>query len=78
MYAPNPHKNLALIWYEYIITLQDEINLVWHRKWNISTYFFVASRYSLLAITLTIIVPSTREVSHSHLFSRRMHSSLVY
>ena len=39
---------LALYFYEYVVTLDQEINHVWARKWTISTWIFVVNRYTAL------------------------------
>ena len=55
--------SLAVIaFYEYIITFDQELNLVWRRKWTISTILFVIMRYLMLFIALWQGTPPTNGV----------------
>ncbi|KAH6913678.1 hypothetical protein BKA70DRAFT_1526215 [Coprinopsis sp. MPI-PUGE-AT-0042] len=53
--APVPHRyefqfaSLAMLYYDYLLTLQDEIHYVWRARWRLSTLFYIFCRYALLA-----------------------------
>ena len=49
----------ALVAYEHICTIDQEINLIWRRKWTGVTVLFVVNRYLLLLITILVVVPDT-------------------
>ncbi|GJE96173.1 hypothetical protein PsYK624_123660 [Phanerochaete sordida] len=60
----------ALVVYEYLLTFQDEIRMIWRRKWTGATALFVANRYLLIASIILQALPSTpesvyRNTSHS-------------
>lgn len=40
--------NAALFLYEYLITLSDEVELVWSSKWGPATLLYYASRYTII------------------------------
>ncbi|KAJ3557727.1 hypothetical protein NM688_g1318 [Phlebia brevispora] len=42
--------NLALVAYEYLVTLEHEHGFIWQRKWNAATWLFIANRYMMLAV----------------------------
>ncbi|RXW19910.1 hypothetical protein EST38_g5928 [Candolleomyces aberdarensis] len=41
--------SLAVLYYDYLLTLKDEIEYVWKQKWRISTFLYVLCRYALIA-----------------------------
>ena len=48
--------NVVLLYYEYFITLADEIKLVWQRRWTFATVLFMLIRYGFLVdVTLMTI-----------------------
>ncbi|THG95249.1 hypothetical protein EW026_g6369 [Hermanssonia centrifuga] len=49
----------ALVAYEHIITLEQEMTVIWHRKWTLATWLFIANRYVLIAVTFLNIAPYT-------------------
>ncbi|THH00340.1 hypothetical protein EW026_g2176 [Hermanssonia centrifuga] len=49
----------ALVVYEYIITLRQEITMIWQWKWTLVTWLFMANRYLLIGVTLWSASPST-------------------
>jgi hypothetical protein len=50
----------ALYSYEYITTLDQEINHIWTKKWRLSTLIFAVNRYVALIVQLyPILVPIT-------------------
>ncbi|KAH6899346.1 hypothetical protein BKA70DRAFT_738158 [Coprinopsis sp. MPI-PUGE-AT-0042] len=40
---------LAFLYYDYILTLSDEIKYVWRSRWRLSTLFYIFCRYALVA-----------------------------
>lgn len=55
---------VALAGYEYVLTWREEQTLVWHRKWTMSTWLFLANHYLLLLTTTMSAMPYTRQVSN--------------
>ena len=49
--------------YEYIITAGDEINIVWRRKFNISSSFLLSVRWIMVINAVVQIYPTTEKVS---------------
>ena len=47
----------ALVVYEYINTVDQEIVLIWRRKWTSATWIFVINRYSLLLLNIMSMTP---------------------
>ena len=39
---------IALVFYEYIITLGEEIEIVWKKRWNAATILFIINRYLMV------------------------------
>ena len=52
----------ALVTYEYSITLHDEVNNVWNRKFTVSSVILVLVRWNMLAQVLSEIAPNTPSV----------------
>ncbi|KAJ3552537.1 hypothetical protein NM688_g4102 [Phlebia brevispora] len=52
----------ALAFYEYIITFKHEYHLFWKRKWSSATWILIASRYSMLAVAITLLAPANAQV----------------
>lgn len=50
--------SLAVLYYDYLLTLKDEINYIWLRKWRLSTMFYFFCRYALLANLLYLLAIS--------------------
>ncbi|PSS32238.1 hypothetical protein PHLCEN_2v2007 [Hermanssonia centrifuga] len=48
----------ALVAYEYIITLEQEMAVVWHRKWTLATWLFITNRYLLIGFTVLSVAPT--------------------
>lgn len=44
---------LALLLYEYLITLEDEINVLWRRQWSSATAIFYINRW--LGLTWSVV-----------------------
>jgi hypothetical protein len=50
----------ALVFYEYIITLQDEIDMIWRKRWNAATILFMVNRYLMLLYNAVgLVIPTT-------------------
>ncbi|THH00151.1 hypothetical protein EW026_g2343 [Hermanssonia centrifuga] len=54
----------ALVTYEYVITIHNEITMVWRKKWTIATWLFILNRYLLIAYTLLTVVPYSAQFSN--------------
>lgn len=39
---------LALVVYDYLISIQDEVSFVWHRKFSFASVILVVNRYSVV------------------------------
>jgi hypothetical protein len=64
VYAPDPglydsetlcsstisYRSTALYFYEYLITLDQEINHIWAKRWSFSTLIFAINRYATLGL----------------------------
>ncbi|KAH6899348.1 hypothetical protein BKA70DRAFT_1314168 [Coprinopsis sp. MPI-PUGE-AT-0042] len=44
--------SMAIVYYDWILTLSDEITYVWRSRWRISTLFYIFCRYALVANVL--------------------------
>lgn len=51
----------ALVVYEYLLTFQDEVRMIWRRKWTAATVLFMMNRYLLIASIILQALPSTPE-----------------
>jgi Family of unknown function (DUF6533) len=49
---------IAVLYYDYMLTLKDEITYIWMRKWKLSTLFYFCCRYALLANLLYLLAIS--------------------
>jgi hypothetical protein len=45
-------RTTALYSYEYIVTLDQEINHIWTKRWSLSTLIFAVNRYVALILEL--------------------------
>ncbi|KAH6884660.1 hypothetical protein BKA70DRAFT_1339483 [Coprinopsis sp. MPI-PUGE-AT-0042] len=50
--------SIAVLYYDYMLTLKDEITYIWMRKWKLSTLFYFCCRYALLANLLYLLAIS--------------------
>ncbi|KIM61537.1 hypothetical protein SCLCIDRAFT_876481 [Scleroderma citrinum Foug A] len=52
----------VLLCYEYILTLDQEIEVIWKRRWNLSTALYVFVRYfgTLYNVTATVLMVMRR------------------
>ena len=48
--------------YEWIVTLDQERNIVWGKKWSYGTWLFVVTRYTMLATAIYQQAPTTAKV----------------
>ncbi|PSR75618.1 hypothetical protein PHLCEN_2v9019 [Hermanssonia centrifuga] len=62
----------ALVVYDYIITIDQEITLVWRRKWSLATWIFIANRYLMFANMIWSITPYTAQVCFEPAFKRML------
>lgn len=54
---------LALVFYEYLLTLEDERVLVWQRKWTGLTVLFVFNRTLVLFLAVEQVAPAANAIS---------------
>ncbi len=47
----------ALLFYEYALTIQREVHLIWMCQWSIVTFIFVLVRYLAIVQTICQIIP---------------------
>lgn len=52
----------AWCYYEWIITIDQEVNHIWRQKWNISTWTFAVTRYTSLFLNILQILPGTSQM----------------
>lgn len=50
--------SLTILYFDYILTLPDEIKYIWLRKWRWSTMFYFFCRYALVANVLYVLAIS--------------------
>ncbi|THG93502.1 hypothetical protein EW026_g7751 [Hermanssonia centrifuga] len=55
-------STVALFIYEYILTANQEVTMIWRRKWTSVTWLFVANRYLMIANAIFGLMPSTAQV----------------
>lgn len=54
------------MFYEYIITLDEEIDIVWKRRWNAATVLFMVNRYLMVVYNAAgNVIPTTAGVRSS-------------
>ena len=46
----------ALLFYDHFVTLKEEIQYIWRRKFNAATYLFFLTRYIALFERITLMV----------------------
>jgi hypothetical protein len=44
------YRTTALYFYEYLVTLDQEINHIWAKTWSLTTLIFAINRYATLAL----------------------------
>jgi hypothetical protein len=58
-------RTTALYSYEYIVTLDQEINHIWRKKWSLSTLIFAVNRYGALILELYLVLGPTTDYTVS-------------
>ncbi|KAH6884658.1 hypothetical protein BKA70DRAFT_1339471 [Coprinopsis sp. MPI-PUGE-AT-0042] len=61
--------SISLLYFDYILSLKDEIQYVWHQRWRLTTLFYIFCRYSLISNVLYVLAISEDvhlEVSQSY------------
>ncbi|KAI0084028.1 hypothetical protein BDY19DRAFT_910114 [Irpex rosettiformis] len=53
---------LALCWYEWFVTLDQEIKHIWTRKWTISTWVFAVNRYATMFLVVLQLLPTPNHI----------------
>ncbi|CAL1699206.1 unnamed protein product [Somion occarium] len=61
---------VCLILYDHLLTINEEINCIWRRKFSVASAIFVINRYLLLALALIIGLEFMQESNNSILVSR--------
>lgn len=51
------HRLIAFILFEYVITLRDEITVIWQRKWSPTSFLLLSIRWTLLVEAIFILLP---------------------
>ncbi|THG94529.1 hypothetical protein EW026_g6961 [Hermanssonia centrifuga] len=51
----------ALVTYEYILTMNQEVAMIWKRKWTFATWLFIMNRYIMIALAIWDISPETAQ-----------------
>ncbi|KAJ3545710.1 hypothetical protein NM688_g5595 [Phlebia brevispora] len=51
--------SLTMVSFEFMITIRDEYEFIWQRKWTAATWLFLANRYVMLASVLAAAMPYT-------------------
>ena len=54
----------ALAFYEYTITFQSEVRLVWKRRMTGASVIFLLMRYATLVWVVLVVLPEETLVSH--------------
>lgn len=58
----------ALFLYECVITLTQEVNVIWHRKWTATTWLYAFTRYvTVLDQTILLLPVRNFAVSRAYL-----------
>ena len=83
IYAVLISQSSALIVWDALLTLSDEVVYVWCQHWNVVNILFFISKYSaMLLVIATVLVefgPQTKLVSpSSHTYARIMTNSWMY
>ncbi|THH01956.1 hypothetical protein EW026_g820 [Hermanssonia centrifuga] len=45
--------------YEYVITIEREVVMVWWRKWTLATWIFIVNRYLMITVVIMEIAPAS-------------------
>lgn len=49
-------SNKAMAYYDYIVTLPEEINTLWRRKKSLTSIVLLINRYALLLLASSLLV----------------------
>ena len=49
----------ALLFYEYVITADGEVNVVWMQPWNTTSILLLSIRWVMLFVVVLNLVPSS-------------------
>ncbi len=63
----------ALAAYEYILTVNQEVAMIWRRKWTLVTWLFVTNRYIMIAVIIWGVSPDTAQVRFLAIFPTLLH-----
>ncbi|THG94849.1 hypothetical protein EW026_g6701 [Hermanssonia centrifuga] len=55
---------VALVAYEYILTVNQEVAMIWRRRWTLVTWLFIANRYIMIAVIIWDVSPSTAQYAY--------------
>ncbi len=53
---------IALVAYEYLLSIDQEVALIWRRKWTGATWLFATNRYLLIANVVVAVLPGVSQV----------------
>ncbi|KAG6899985.1 hypothetical protein C0995_004560 [Termitomyces sp. Mi166 len=54
------YASIALIYYDYVLTLRTEVTYMWRSKFRISTLLYILTRYALVANILYLLAISSK------------------
>ncbi|KAF8909676.1 hypothetical protein CPB84DRAFT_1434344 [Gymnopilus junonius] len=54
------YSSIALLIYDYFLTLTDEIKYIWLKEFKISTVLYIACRYALISNVLFVLALANR------------------
>ncbi|KAH9885785.1 hypothetical protein C8Q73DRAFT_295511 [Cubamyces lactineus] len=49
-------SSTALLYYDYLLTMQSEVRLVWKTPWSLATTFYILIRYGTIIVTTLALV----------------------
>ncbi|KIP09452.1 hypothetical protein PHLGIDRAFT_116395 [Phlebiopsis gigantea 11061_1 CR5-6] len=58
----------ALLFYEYIVTFEDEVRTVWHRPWSAPSMLLLSVRWNMLLTSMTVYLPMNNLLQCSFVF----------
>ncbi|KAI0769498.1 hypothetical protein BC629DRAFT_1680760 [Irpex lacteus] len=47
----------VLFFYDYVITLSQEVDVIWRRKWTATTWLYLLTRYSTIVDQIIVLIP---------------------
>lgn len=56
---------IASVFYEYIITVDDEVRTVWRRNFNITSLLLLTVRWAMVMSAVVVLLPTSASVSPS-------------